>query len=345
MTSHAPVDDDAAPVVHARAPLRISFAGGGTDVPPYPQQSGGAVLSATIDWAAHASVRPGRDGQVELRSPDLATTAAISGRRALARVVTDDLAGDMVGGDGIEVTLSCDAPPGSGLGSSSSLVVATAAALAELQGAALGPYELASRAVRLEREDLGVPGGLQDQYAATFGGFNFIEFDADGVLVHPLRLRGDLLAELHGSLVMVPAPVTSRRSSGILDRQIEATTQRREDTIARLDRLKQLAVTLRTCLLRGDLDGFGQVMHDGWMAKRELASGITTGGIDELYEFAREQGARGGKLLGAGGGGYLLFMVDFEARGGFVRALRDAGAEPVSFAFSDSGVRAWRAHH
>lgn len=325
-------------VVHARAPLRISFAGGGTDVPPYPQQAGGAVLSATIDWAAYASVRGGTDGAVRLSSPDLSTAAAISGRQQLARVVLDDLGGP----HGAEVTLSCDAPPGSGLGSSSSLIVAMAAALADLQGSALGPYELADRAVRLERRDLGVPGGLQDQYAATFGGFNFIEFTGDGVLVHPLRLRTDVLAELHGCLVMVPAPVTSRRSSGILERQIAATRSREADTLARLDRLKELAIQLRTHLLRGDLGGFADVLHENWQAKRRLADGITTDGIDELYARARDLGALGGKLLGAGGGGYLLLMVPFERRGGFIRELRDAGATPVNFSFTDGGVRTWR---
>ncbi len=331
-------------VVHARAPLRISFAGGGTDVPPYPAQAGGAVLSATIDWAAYASVRRGADGIVHLESPDLSTAAAISGRRELATVVIDDALADDDDTDGAEVTLSCDAPPGSGLGSSSSLIVATAAALADLRGVALGPYELAERAVRLERDDLGVPGGLQDQYAATFGGFNFIEFTGDGVLVHPLRLRFDVLAELHGSLVLVPAPVTSRRSSGILHRQIAATTAREADTMARLGRLKEVATSLRTCLLRGDLSGFGDLLHEAWTAKRELADGITTDGIDELYAFARDRGAQGGKLLGAGGGGYLLLMVPFARRGGFVRELRDAGVAPVSFSFTTAGVRTWRAH-
>ncbi|MBY5162541.1 GHMP kinase [Salsipaludibacter albus] len=326
-------------VVHARAPLRISFAGGGTDVPPYPQQAGGAVLSATIDWAAYASVRRGDDGAVHLSSPDLSTAAAISGRQQLARVVLDDLGGP----DGAEVVLSCDAPPGSGLGSSSSLIVAMAAALADLQGTPLGPYELADRAVRLERRDLGVPGGLQDQYAATFGGFNFIEFTGDGVLVHPLRLRSDVLAELHGSLVLVPAPVTSRRSSGILTRQIEATRSREADTMARLDRLKGLAIELRTKLLRGDLTGFADVLHENWQAKRQLAQGITNDEIDDLYATARDLGALGGKLLGAGGGGYLLLMVPFERRGGFIRELRDRGAPPVSFSFTDGGVRTWRA--
>ncbi len=209
----------------------------------------------------------------------------------------------------------------------------------------MSPYDLADRAVRLERDELGVPGGLQDQYAAVFGGFNFIEFHADGVLVNPLRLQADVQAELHGSLVLVPAPVTSRRSSGILHRQIAQTDDQDTATIARLDRIKQTALEMKACLLRGDLPGIGALLHEGWMAKRELTAGITTSEIDDLYDLARDLGAVGGKLLGAGGGGYVLLMVPFDARGGFVRSLRERDVAPLSFSFTDHGVQAWRPGH
>ncbi len=325
--------------VHARAPLRISFAGGGTDVPPYPAEHGGAVLSATIDWAAYASITTSATPGVRVSSPDLQHTGAVAGRQQLAKVVLDD--DRFAPSGGADVTLACDAPPGSGLGSSSSLIVAMAAALDEISGRARTPYELAADAVRLERDDLDVPGGLQDQYAAVFGGFNFIEFTADGVLVNPLRPRRETLAELHGSLLLVPAPVTSRRSQGILTRQIEQTTAGENATIARLDRLKELAVEMKTALLRGDIDGIGEVLHEGWQAKRDLTQGITTEGIDELYADARRLGCRGGKLLGAGGGGYLLLLVPFADRGRFARAMADRGSPPVSFSFSESGVLAW----
>lgn len=325
--------------IHARAPLRISFAGGGTDVPPYPELAGGAVLSATIDWSAYASVHATASGHVAVQSPDLSAAAAISGRQELAQVVLADV--DIT--DGAQVTLSCDAPPGSGLGSSSSLIVAMAAALDRFAGRPSSPYDLAQRAVRLERDELGVPGGLQDQYAAVFGGFNFIEFEADRVLVNPLRLTDDVLAEFHGSLVMVPAPVQSRRSSGILTRQISQTRQQESDTMARLDRIKELAVEMKYRLLRGDLPGIGELLHEGWVAKRGLTAGITTDDIDALYAQARELGAIGGKLLGAGGGGFLLLMVPFDRRGGFVRELRQRDIAPLNFSFTDRGVQAWHA--
>lgn len=327
--------------VHARAPLRISFAGGGTDVPPYPQEHGGAVLSATINWAAYASITTSTEPGVRVHAPDLQTTAAVSGRQELAQVVLDDDRFALDGG--ADVTLACDAPPGSGLGSSSSLIVAMSAALAEVTGRHQAPYDLAADAVRLERDDLGVPGGLQDQYAAVFGGFNYIEFTGDDVLVHPLRPRRETLAELHGSLLLVPAPVTSRRSSGILTRQIAATTSNDDDTIRRLDRLKELAGEMRTRLLRGDITGLGEVLHEGWVAKRGLADGITTDGIDDLYALARSAGCVGGKLLGAGGGGYLLLLTPFERRGHVARRLEEHGHHAVSFSFTEAGVLAWRA--
>lgn len=327
--------------VHARAPLRISFAGGGTDVPPYPQHHGGAVLSATIDWAAYASITTSSRPGLRVISPDLDTAGAVSGRQELAKVVLQDERFAVA--SGADVTMTCDAPPGSGLGSSSSLIVAMAAALDTVSGRARTPYELAADAVRLEREDLGVPGGLQDQYAAVFGGFNFIEFGPDGVLVNPLRLRRETLAELSGSLLLVSAPVTSRRSSGILTRQIAQTSAGEDATIGRLDQLKELAVAMKTRLLHGDVPGIGEILHDGWQAKRELTEGITTKGIDELYDEARRLGCLGGKLLGAGGGGYILLLVPFAERGRVARALADRGSAPVSFSFTESGVLAWHA--
>jgi D-glycero-alpha-D-manno-heptose-7-phosphate kinase len=206
----------------------------------------------------------------------------------------------------------------------------------------LTPYDLAERAWRIERIDLGIPGGMQDQYAAAFGGWNFIEFGPDGVLVNPLRLRADVLAELHGSMLLVPTPAIARRSTGILGRQVAAYERRDEVVLAALARLKQLAIDMKACLLRGDLQGIGDLLHEGWIAKQQLAEGIATPEIDELYALARRLGATGGKLLGAGGGGFLLLMTPFEARGGVSRALRQQGIQPVNFSFTDNGVQVWR---
>ena len=325
-------------MIHARAPLRISLAGGGTDVPPYPALVGGAVLSATIDLFGYASVDPLDSDSLELHSPDLDTAASLSGRQRLADSVLRDASSR-----GARVVLHCDAPPGSGLGSSSSLIVAMCAALCTAAGEAPTAYELAERAYRIERVDLGIPGGMQDQYAAAFGGFNFIEFGADGVLVNPLRVAPDVLAELHGSLLLVPAPVVARRSTGILERQIAAYERKDEGVMEALGRLRELAVSLKATLLRGDLSSMAELLHEGWIEKQRLAEGIGTPEIEELYREARRLGATGGKLLGAGGGGYVLLMAPFEARGDLARRLREKGVEPVNFSFTNRGVHAWHA--
>jgi D-glycero-alpha-D-manno-heptose-7-phosphate kinase len=325
-------------VIRARAPLRVSLAGGGTDVPPYPMLRGGAVLSSTVDLFAYASVEPRADGILELRSPDLATSAALSGRERIASMVLRE--SDHAGG--ADVVLHCDVPPGSGLGSSSSLIVAMCAALCDAAGEAPTPYELAERAWRIERLQLGILGGMQDQYAAAFGGFNFIEFGADSVLVNPLRVRPDVLAELHGSLLLLPTPNVARRSTGILERQVAAYERKERVVLAALDQLKQQALDMKVSVLRGDLEAMADLLHEGWHTKRLLASGIATPEIDALYEEARRLGALGGKLLGAGGGGFLLLMVPFEGRGSLVRSLRDRGLQPVNFSFTEQGVQVWR---
>ena len=283
------------------------------------------------------SAAPTADGQEgRFRSPDLETAAALSGREALARSVLQAFAHDA------DVLLHCDAPPGSGLGSSSSLIVALGAALSELSSEAMTPYELAERAVRIEREDLAIPGGYQDQYAAAFGGFNFIEFEADGVLVNPLRLRPEAIAELQSTLMLVPTPAIQRRSSGILERQIAAYERQDDDVMAALGALKDQAVHAKACLLRGELGGLAAVLREGWVTKQRLASGIATDEIDELYEEAMSFGAMGGKLLGAGGGGFLLLMVPFDQRGDVLGHLRRRGLTPINISFGSHGAQAWR---
>ena len=326
-------------MIHAKAPLRVSLAGGGTDVPPYPSLHGGAVLSSTIDLFAYASVEPRSDGAAHLHSPDIDTAVALSGREALAHSVLADASHS----GGADIVLHCDAPPGSGLGSSSSIIVAMCSALCMAAGESPTPYELAERATRIERIDLGIPGGLQDQYAAAFGGFNFIEFDSENVLVTPLRLPPDIVAELHGSLLLVPTPTVARRSTGILMRQVAAYERKDSAVMDALGHLKELAIAMKASLLKGDLRAVAGLLHEGWESKQRLAEGIATPEIDDLYAEARDLGAVGGKLLGAGGGGFLLLMAPFETRGDLARRMRDRGLAPVNFSFTEHGVQAWRA--
>jgi D-glycero-alpha-D-manno-heptose-7-phosphate kinase len=328
--------EDSTAAIHCRAPLRVSFGGGGTDVPPYPSLFGGAVLSCTIDLYAYATVRA-TSGRSSVQSPDLVAAAALSGRRRLGHSVVSTFEHNA------RVVLGCDAPPGSGLGASSSLGVALCAAMAELSHRPLSPYELATQALRVEREELCIPGGMQDHYAAAFGGWNFIEFGAEDVRVNPVRLRPDVRAELQGSLLLLPTPSVSRRSSGILRRQVAAYERKDEDVLDALATIKAHAAAARDAVVSGDLGALAAVLDDGWRTKRRLASGIATDEIDELYRQARALGVTGGKLLGAGGGGFLLLMVPFDRRGHVVRELRARGHEPVNFAFVDEGAHAWRA--
>ncbi len=330
--------------IRAKAPLRISFSGGGTDVMPYPRDHGGAVLSATVDLYAFASVRPDAEYRVVAEDGSTARYAspeemAFDGHLDLVKACLRHMAPET----GLDLHLFCDAPPGSGLGSSSALVVAMLAAVAEQTHTPLTPYELAARAYRVERVELRQAGGMQDQYASAFGGFNYIEFmDEDRVVVNPLRVRPDVLNELHGSLLLCYTGIT-RKSGGILARQVEGYRAGRPASLEALARIKDLSVELKEALLTGDLDRFAEGLNEGWREKQRLADGITNERVDELYERAMKAGARAGKLLGAGGGGYLLLFCPFEERAAVAEAMEEAGGRIVRFDFEERGAQTWRA--
>jgi D-glycero-alpha-D-manno-heptose-7-phosphate kinase len=323
----------------ARAPLRISFAGGGTDVPPYPQTHGGAVLSVTIDRCATAELRPRRDGDYHVVSRDLRARAAFApdelgfnGYLDLVKAVLRDLAARRPG-RGLDLTLATDAPPGSGLGSSSALVVAMLATVGAATGRRWSPAELARTAYQVERIDLKIEGGMQDQYAAAYGGLNFIEFAGDDeVEVRPLAVAADVLDALERSLVLAWSG-DSRTDDGILRRQVDGVLCGSEQSLGSLGALKALAEAMRDALLAGDLATFAEGLRQGWEHKRQLATGIATPRLEELYEVGRAAGAGGGKVLGAGGGGFMLFAAPPERRARMVAALEGAGApcSPVRF--------------
>jgi D-glycero-alpha-D-manno-heptose-7-phosphate kinase len=330
--------------IRARAPLRISFSGGGTDVMPYPTDHGGSVLSATIDLYAFASLLPREDSDYRVRSEDgqarytKPEDMVFDGHLDLVKACLRDMAPHT----GLDLHLFGDAPPGSGLGSSSALVVAMLAAVAELNHTPLTPYELAGRAYQVERVQLRQAGGMQDQYACTFGGFNFIEFlGEDRVVVNPLRVPPDVENELHGSLLLCYTGIT-RKSGGILHRQVEEYRAGRPESLGSLERIKGLTTEMKEALLTGDLVSFAEILDESWQAKRRLAVGITNDRIDELYEHARRSGALAGKLLGAGGGGHLLLFCPFERRPAIAQAMEEAGAQVVKFHFEPHGVQTWR---
>jgi D-glycero-alpha-D-manno-heptose-7-phosphate kinase len=328
--------------VEACAPLRISFAGGGTDVPPYPATHGGAVLSATISRSARARVRARPDHGYHVESLDLMARAAFAphelvfnGHLDLVKAVLRELAPER----GLDLTLATDAPPGSGLGSSSALVVAMLAAVGVAGGARWSPAELAQRAYQVERIDLKIEGGMQDQYAAAFGGLNFMEFHGEEeVTVRPLQVPAETVRELERSLLLAWSG-RSRTDDGILRRQVDGVLGGSARSLESLEAMKALATGMRDALLRGDLADFADGLHEGWRQKRRLASGIATPRLDELYAVGRRAGAAGGKVLGAGGGGYLLFATPPGARARVADALEAAGAPCAQVEFDFRGVR------
>jgi len=332
-------------IIKSRAPLRISFAGGGTDVPPYPEMKGGAVISSTIAKYAYVSLRQRPDNEMRVNSVDyglMMTFRSISDLKYDGKLDLVKAAIRLfhIENYGFDMMVSCDAPPGSGLGSSSTVMVAIIGAFKEMLKKPLTSYEVAELAYRLERIELEIKGGIQDQYAATFGGFNFMEFNKSSVIVNPLRIRPEIINELHSNLLLLDTGKT-RLSARILDRQIKATERGEKTILESLDFLKQLAIDMKNALLRGDLKDFGELLHSDWEHKKKLDTQITNPTIDKLYDLARENGAKGGKVTGAGGGGHLLIYCDLEDRHKVIKKMEKLGCALVTFGFENSGLQTW----
>ena len=336
--------------IRAKAPLRVSFAGGGTDVSPFPEQEGGIVLSATIDRYAYGSLSTREDGRIRIESVDLARSLEFavgpSAARALEFNGELDLAKAVIrrigiqGNEGFDVLLRSTVPPGSGLGSSSTLAAVLVGLIGEHYKLGLTEYETAQLAFDIERVDLGISGGLQDHYAAVFGGFNFIEF-GNGVIVNSLRVPEAVVNELELNLLLVDTGV-SRESARILDDQTGRVRDKDPDTLDALRAQKDLALRMKACLLRCELDTFGGLLDEAWQQKRRMSPHIATPHIDEVYDRAMRHGARGGKVTGAGGGGHILFYCDFSSKHRVVEALAEMGLAAADIAFTRNGLTTWR---
>jgi D-glycero-alpha-D-manno-heptose-7-phosphate kinase len=328
----------------ARAPLRLSFCGGGTDVSPYPEEHGGMVLSATINQYAYASLRPRRDTKLTLSSLDYDVVARYDHPRRMRFDGNLDLIKAVVRTlkvrRGADLWVHSDAPPGSGLGSSSTLVVALIGVISEWLGKPLAGYDVAELAYRIERIDMGLSGGRQDQYAAAFGGFNFIEFHRDSTVVNPLRIRPDVLNELEYRLLLCYMGQT-RQSANIIDRQTASYKKGRKAVVRALDQLKRETLEMKKALLLGQVDAIGELLHQAWEHKKKLDSSISNSKVDALYQLARKEGAIGGKMPGAGGGGYFLLLTRFDRKHRVAAALEKHGGQVVPFQFERRGLLSW----
>lgn len=338
-------------ITRSRAPLRLGLAGGGTDLSPYCDEFGGTVLSTTIDRFAYAFINPRDDDRVAFRAKDLGREEVLAAAPMLPeaslvlhRGVYERMVRDYNEGRAIPATITTtvDAPAGSGLGSSSALVVALVDAFRAFLGVPLGQYELARLAFQIERLDLALPGGRQDQYSAAFGGTNFIEFmGPDRVIVNPLRISDDIRNEFESSLVVCFSG-GARDATGIITQQTAALADHSTRTIAAMDRLKADAVAMKNALLIGDFNGMARILDDSWAAKKLTAPGISNDRIERLCEVAFANGAHAGKISGAGGGGFLMFIVPPEDRLGLVTVLNRMGAEGGPVKFTDRGCETWQ---
>lgn len=336
-------------IVRAKAPMRISFGGGGTDTSPYMEEFGGCVISTTIDKYAYVSIEEIEDERIELVSIDfgshlgfpLSSDLTLDGQLDLVKMAINKILPSSKRKQGVKITTFSETPPGSGLGSSSTMMVALVGALMRYAGLiGADKYNLAELAVWLERVELGIKGGQQDQYAAVFGGFNFIEFGSQ-VVVNSLRINQDILNELHYHLVLVNTGDV-RNAGKVSAELVKPTEKRPRSQIEASHKQKQLAANMKNALVKGALHQFGELLHEGWLLKKKMSSAVTNPKLDAIYSRARSEGAIGGKLLGAGGGGHMLFFVDPYRRRALEASLTELGCSVVEFAFDFNGLVTWQ---
>lgn len=339
-------------IYRAKSPLRIGLAGGGTDVSPYADQHGGAILNATVSLFATASIEPRSDGKIVLDSRDLnerleldvAEVLPIDGRLDLLKGVYNRFVRDFgLRPQGFTLITEVDAPKGSGMGTSSTVTVTVLGAFAEWLKVPLGEYDVARLAYEIERVDLGMSGGRQDQYAATFGGFNFMEFYADEkVIVNPLRIKQSTQFELNHNLLLYYTG-TTRLSAKIIDQQTAAfaKTPDGNKSLEAAHALKEQAIRMKEALLMGQLKEVGELLDFGWQNKKRMAEGISNPLIDELYGAALSAGATGGKISGAGGGGFMTFYCPDNTRHTVTKKLNEYGGEIRPFNFVLEGMISW----
>lgn len=338
-------------IIRSKAPLRLGLAGGGTDVSPFCDLHGGSVLNATIDMHAFCTIEVTNDDKVVFFAADreeyeehpASVQLSLDEGLILHRAVYNSIVRRFNLGQPLSfrMTTYSDAVAGSGLGSSSTLVVAMIKAFVEWMNLPLGEYDIAQLAYLVERKEAGLSGGRQDQYAATFGGINFIEFFADEkVVVNPLRIKQWVLNELENSFVLFYTG-SSRDSAKIIDEQIKNTNEKNKRSVDAMLELKADALVMKECILKGDFVSFARYLGKSWEAKKKMAASISNPMIDKIYQVAMDAGAYGGKVSGAGGGGFMMLMCDPVHRMKLLEALNGQQGMVMNFHFTKHGTQAW----
>ena len=337
-------------IYRSKAPLRIGLAGGGTDVSPYSDLYGGAVLNATVSLFAYANIEPAEDNRIILQALDrnekqeftIARDLPVEGTLNLLKGVYNRIYKENdLPAKGFRLSTFVDAPAGSGLGTSSTLVVAIVGAFAEMLRLPLGEYDIAYLAYDIERNDLHMAGGKQDQFAATFGGVNFMEFyEKDKVIVNPLRIKREYLFELENNLLLYYT-ATSRESAHIIEQQSKNVTDKNEKSIEAMHQLKQQSQRMKEALLKGRIHEIGDILDFGFRQKKQMAAGISNSLVEEVYETAKKAGATGGKISGAGGGGFMTFYCPGNTKYRVMEALKKFGGYTMPYQFTDHGLTTW----
>ena len=328
----------------ARAPVRISFAGGGTDIPAYYQQYGGLVISTSINKYFYVLINDLGIGDSQIISADYQSVFSVEEGELSNDLIWDgDLAlpkaimAQFGARSGENIFISCEVPPGTGLGSSSAAAVGLITGLAQQRNLKMDKMQIADMACRIELERLQMPIGKQDQYASALGGLNQLEFSLEGVRATPVKMEEDSRKALQAHLMLFFTGV-SRKSTTILQEQKASVVRDDRQVLENLHYLKELALAVRRCLEQGDLVEFGRLLDEGWQRKKRLSPNIANSAINQAYEAARQAGAEGGKITGAGGGGFLLLFCPPEKQSLVTKAMQTHGLKKMNFQFEEFGA-------
>jgi D-glycero-alpha-D-manno-heptose-7-phosphate kinase len=332
--------------VRSKAPLRLGFGGGGTDVSPFCDEYGGYVLNATINKYSYCTIKEQTNQQnrtffeatdiEEYDSCDSSFNCNNNSCFLLKGVYRSLLERGLVHYESIRISTYSDVQGGSGLGSSSTMVVAILQAFVEYFNIPLGEYELASLAWEIERKELLLEGGKQDQFCASFGGWNFMEFYDNRTIVNPLRIKEDFLNELSASLLICFVG-KSRDSGDVIKEQIKQQGKSKDSLLS----LKDNAIKMKEAVLRGSIEEFGNILNNSWVEKKKTSHSISNDYVDSVYGVAMDNGAFSGKLSGAGSSGFMMFLVKPEKKMQVKNALRGLGLNPEDVQFSKKGAISW----